>query len=87
MVTGISATYVAIFILFGAFLVRTGISDFFSDFTRAIVGSARGGPAKIAVISSGLFGMISGVAVANVFATGSFTTRLMKKKWIYLSAE
>lgn len=80
MMTGISATYVAIFILFGSFLVRTGISDFFSDFTRAIAGSARGGPAKIAVISSGLFGMVSGVAVANVFATGSFTIPLMKKR-------
>jgi len=80
MMTGISATYVAVFILFGAFLVRTGISDFFSDFTRAIAGSARGGPAKIAVISSGLFGMVSGVAVANVFATGSFTIPLMKKR-------
>lgn len=80
MMTGISATYVAVFILFGAFLVRTGISDFFSDFTRAITGSARGGPAKIAVMSSGLFGMVSGVAVANVFATGSFTIPLMKKR-------
>lgn len=80
MMTGISATYVAVFILFGAFLVRTGISEFFSDFTRAIAGSARGGPAKIAVISSGLFGTVSGVAVANVFATGSFTIPLMKKR-------
>ena len=80
MMTGISATYVAVFILFGAFLVKIGISDFFSDFTRAIAGSARGGPAKIAVISSGLFGMVSGVAVANVFATGSFTIPLMKKR-------
>jgi len=80
MMTGISATYVAIFILFGAFLVRTGISEFFSDFARAIAGSTRGGPAKIAVISSGLFGTVSGVAVANVFATGSFTIPLMKKR-------
>lgn len=80
MMTGISATYVAIFILFGSFLVKTGISDFFSDFTRAIAGNARGGPAKIAVISSSLFGTISGIAVANVFATGSFTIPLMKKR-------
>lgn len=80
MMTGISATYVAIFIVFGAFLVTTGISNFFSDFSRAFAGSSRGGPAKIAVISSALFGTVSGVAVANVFATGSFTIPLMKKR-------
>lgn len=80
MMTGISATYVAIFILFGSFLVRTGISGFFSDFARALTGSARGGPAKIAVISSALFGTVSGIAVANVFATGSFTIPLMIKR-------
>jgi len=80
MMTGISATYVAIFILFGAFLVRTGVSDFFSDFARALTGSTQGGPAKIAVMTSALFGMVSGVAVANVFATGSFTIPLMKKR-------
>jgi len=79
MMTGISATYVAVFILFGAFLIQTGIAGFFSDFARALTGSSRGGPAKIAVISSALFGTISGIAVANVFATGSFTIPLMKK--------
>lgn len=79
MMAGISATYIAIFIIFGAFLIKTGISEFFSDFARAFTGSARGGPAKIAVISSALFGTVSGVSVANVFATGSFTIPLMKK--------
>ena len=80
MMTGISATYVAIFILFGAFLSSTGIAEFFSDFARSLAGGARGGPAKIAVISSALFGTVSGVAVANVFATGSFTIPLMLKR-------
>jgi len=80
MMTGISATYVAIFILFGAFLVSTGISEFFGDFTRAFTGDARGGPAKLAVISSCLFGSVSGSGVSNVFATGSFTIPLMKKR-------
>jgi len=80
MMTGISATYVAIFILFGAFLSNTGIAKFFSDFARALAGRTRGGPAKIAVISSAFFGTVSGVAVANVFATGSFTIPLMLKR-------
>ncbi len=79
MMAGISATYIAIFIIFGAFLTKTGITKFFSDFARAFAGGARGGPAKIAVISSALFGTVSGVSVANVFATGSFTIPLMKK--------
>ena len=78
-IVGISATYVALFILFGAFLLSTGVSNFFSDFARAFAGSARGGPAKVAVVASSLFGTVSGMAVANVYGTGSFTIPMMKK--------
>lgn len=78
-IVGVSATYVALFILFGAFLLGTGVSNFFSDFARAFTGSTRGGPAKVAVVASSLFGTISGMAVANVYGTGSFTIPMMKK--------
>jgi len=77
--TGISATFVAIFVILGAFVSATGVGNFFNDFACKVAGKTRGGPAKIAVISSGLFGMISGVAVANVYATGTFTIPLMKR--------
>lgn len=79
MLTGISATYIIIFILFGSFITKVGMGDFFNDFSVLITGKAKGGPAKVAVISSGLFGSISGSSVANVYATGSFTIPLMKK--------
>ena len=78
-IVGVSATYVALFILFGAFLQSTGISSFFSEFARAFTGSARGGPAKVAVVASALFGTVSGMAVANVYGTGTFTIPMMKK--------
>ena len=78
-IVGISATYVALFILFGAFLLGTGISNFFADFARAFTGSARGGPAKVAVVASSLFGTVSGSGVANVYGTGTFTIPMMKK--------
>ena len=78
-IVGISATYIALFILFGAFLLGTGISNFFSDFARAFTGSARGGPAKVAVVASSLFGTISGMAIANIYGTGTFTIPMMKK--------
>jgi TRAP transporter 4TM/12TM fusion protein len=74
----VSSTYVVIFVLFGAFLVRTGMGTAMIDMARAIAGHTRGGPAKVAVISSGLFGSINGSSVANVVATGSFTIPLMK---------
>ncbi len=77
--TGISATYVAIFILFGSFIAVVGTGEYFTNLSRAIAGSARGGPAKIATISSALMGTISGSAVANVYGTGTFTIPLMKK--------
>ena len=70
--------FIVIFIIFGAFLERTGISDFFIDFANALVGSFAGGPAKVAVVSSALLGMVSGSSVANTVGSGSVTIPLMK---------
>ncbi len=78
-ITGVSATFVALFVIFGAFMEVTQTGRFFTDFACRLAGKGYGGPAKIAVISSGLFGSISGVAAANVYATGVFTIPLMKK--------
>ncbi len=75
---GVSASFIFVFIMFGAFLVASGTGDFFIRFSNAVAGHFRGGPAKVAVISSGFFGTISGSAVANVVSTGSFTIPLMK---------
>lgn len=77
--TGISATFIFIFILFGAFLRHCGAGDFFLDFTNSFLGKRRGGAAKVAVVASSLFGMISGSALANVAGIGQFTIPLMKK--------
>ena len=74
-----SSTVIAIFIIFGSFLKYTGTGDFVTDFSVAAFGRVRGGPAKVAVIASTLFGSLSGSAVANVVATGSFTIPLMKR--------
>ena len=76
---GVSATYIILFIIFGAFLEKSGVGDFFIVLSKAIAGGSRGGPAKVAVVSSALFGTISGSAVANVVTTGNFTIPLMKK--------
>ncbi len=76
---GVSATFVILFIIFGAFLQATKTGDFMMDLANSLAGRARGGPAKIAVFASALFGTISGSAVANVAATGSYTIPLMKK--------
>jgi len=76
---GVSASFIFVFILFGAFLVASGTGDFFIKFANALAGHMRGGPAKVAVLSSATFGSISGSAVANVMSTGSFTIPLMKK--------
>lgn len=76
---GVSATYAVLFILFGSFLNATKVSGLFSDLASSIAGKTRGGPAKIAVISSGFFGMISGATVANVYSTGAISIPLMKK--------
>ncbi len=76
---GVSATYVILFVIFGAFLERSGGGQFFMDLAAATTGKSRGGPGKIAVISSSLFGTISGSAVANVMVTGQFTIPMMKR--------
>jgi TRAP transporter 4TM/12TM fusion protein len=73
------ATVVIFFIIFTAFLTVSGASDFFIKFAQSLVGRVRGGPAKIAVVSSSLMGTLSGSAVANVVASGSVTIPLMKK--------
>ncbi|MEQ8699531.1 MAG: TRAP transporter permease [Bauldia litoralis] len=75
----VSATYIFLFILFGSFLERAGMIRLFTDISLGLVGHARGGPAKVAVISSGLMGTISGSGVANVVTTGQFTIPLMKR--------
>jgi len=75
---GVSATFIFLFILFGAFLEKTGIGKFFIDLANAIAGKAVGGPAKVSVLSSALTGTISGSSVANTVGTGSFTIPLMK---------
>jgi TRAP transporter 4TM/12TM fusion protein len=79
VVVGVSATYVYLFVLFGAFLLRTEVGNYIIDFASALFGKSLGGPAKVAVVSSCLFGSISGSGPANVYATGSFTIPLMKK--------
>ncbi len=79
MVTGVSASYIFMFILFGAFLNSTGTANFFNDFSMALTGHLKGGPAKIAVLSSALMGTISGSTSANVATPGTFTIPLMKK--------
>lgn len=76
---GVSATFVFLFILFGAFLNRSGFSQFINDFALTIAGRSPGGPAKVAVIASALMGMINGSAIANVATTGTLTIPLMKK--------
>ncbi len=74
----VSASYVYIFVIFGSFLKASGVGDYFIKFANAMVGWARGGPAKVAVISSSLFGTVSGSSAANVVGTGSFTIPMMK---------
>ncbi|MBO8159904.1 TRAP transporter permease [Thermosyntropha sp.] len=76
---GVSSTFIFLFILFAAYLEKTGLGQFFIDLANALAGWARGGPAKVAVISSGLMGTISGSSVANVAGTGSLTIPMMKK--------
>jgi TRAP transporter 4TM/12TM fusion protein len=76
---GVSSTFIFLFILFGAFLEKTGIGKLFIDIADAIAGWAAGGPAKVAVITSALEGTISGSSVANTVGSGSFTIPMMKK--------
>lgn len=75
----VAATYVILFIIFGTFLEKSGAGQFFMNFANAIAGGARGGPGKVAVVSSSLFGTISGSAVANVMVDGWLTIPMMKK--------
>ena len=77
--SGVSATYIFIFVLFGAFLKYSGFSQFINDISLTLVGRSPGGPAKVAVIASALMGMINGSAIANVATTGTITIPLMKK--------
>jgi len=76
---GVSAAYVILFVLFGAFMERTGVGRLFMDFALALTGHTAGGPGKVAVVSSSLFGTVSGSAVANVLVDGPITIPLMKK--------
>lgn len=76
---GVSATYIFLFVLFGAYLKYSGFSKFINDFSLTLVGQTPGGPAKVAVLASGLMGMINGSAVANVATTGTITIPLMKQ--------
>ncbi len=75
----VCAKFIAVFIIFGAFLERTGISNFFIDLANCAAGSTSGGPAKVAVISSALCGMVSGSSVGNTVTTGSVTIPMMKR--------
>lgn len=76
---GVSAETIVVFVIFGAILQEVGISDYFYELSNALAGNTRGGPAKVAVISSSLMGMVSGETSANVATTGAFTIPLMKR--------
>ena len=79
IMASVLATYVILFVLFGAFLEKCGAQKFFIDWPLAAVGHRIGGPGKVSVIASGLFGSISGSAIANTVSTGMFTIPMMKK--------
>jgi TRAP transporter 4TM/12TM fusion protein len=76
---GVSASYVMLFVLFGAFMERSGTGQLFMDFAMSLTGHTAGGPGKVAVVSSSLFGTVSGSAVANVMVDGPITIPLMKR--------
>lgn len=75
----VSSTYIFAFLLFGAFLVKTGVGEYFNDLALAVAGKLVGGPAKVAIFSSALQGTISGSSVANVVTSGAYTIPLMKR--------
>ncbi|RKQ35797.1 TRAP transporter permease [Oceanobacillus halophilus] len=77
--TDVSSKYIILFIIFGAFLQMSGVGQYFINVAFAIAGGLRGGPAKVAIFSSGLMGMINGTSAGNVVATGSLTIPLMKR--------
>jgi len=76
---GVAATYIVLFIIFGAFAERAGAAEFCIEFCNALAGHTRGGPAKVAIFSSALIGSVTGSTVANVYTTGQFTIPLMKR--------
>ena len=75
----VSATFIFVFLLFGSFLVKTGVGQYFNDLAVTLAGRLTGGPAKVAIFSSALQGTISGSSVANVVTSGSYTIPMMKK--------
>ncbi|MDH4031215.1 MAG: TRAP transporter large permease subunit, partial [Chromatiales bacterium] len=79
VMANVLATYVILFIFFGAFLHKSGAGRFFIDLPMAAAGHSTGGPAKVAVVASALFGSVSGSAIANTVSTGAFTIPLMKR--------
>ena len=79
IMANVVATYVILFIFFGAFLEKSGVGQFFIDLPMAVAGQTVGGPAKVAVVASGFFGSVAGSAIANTVATGAFTIPLMKR--------
>ncbi len=79
IMANVLATYILLFVIFGAFLEKSGAQRFFIDFPLAAVGHKIGGPGKVSVIASGLFGSISGSAIANTVSTGAFTIPMMKR--------
>ncbi|MBI4764342.1 MAG: TRAP transporter fused permease subunit [Deltaproteobacteria bacterium] len=79
MITGVSATYIALFIILAAMIRESGVGDLFIKISMSLLGTVRGGPAKMAIVASSLFGIFTGSSIANVAATGSFTIPLMKR--------
>jgi TRAP-type uncharacterized transport system fused permease subunit len=86
IMANVLATYIILFVIFGAFLEKSGAQRFFIDFPLAAVGHKIGGPGKVSVIASGLFGSISGSAIANTVSTGAFTIPMMKNTWRAVSS-
>lgn len=76
---GVAATYIVVFIIFGAFMERAGAADFFVEFVSAIAGHTRGGPGKVGVLASAMVGSVTGSSVANVYTTGQFTIPMMAR--------
>src|SRR5699024_1913450 len=75
----VSSTYIFLFLLFGAFLIQTGVGNYFNDLAISLAGKRTGGPAKVATFSSALNGTISGSSVANTVTTGAYTIPMMKR--------
>src|SRR3546814_21003403 len=75
----VSATYMVLFILFGSLVEKTGTGRLFMDFAMALTGSAAGGPAKVAVMTSALFGTVSGISTAHVMTSGALPLQLLRR--------